>query len=145
MRSVALLVSTVVLVGCSTVAGRIGGTPGEDWDAELTPQGGSSVRGTVTAKSGVGGTTSTIQIRGAMAGATHPWHIHRGDCGSNGAIVGEASAYPPLVVGADGLASATASIGPDIDTAQDDDYYVNVHASPQNMASIIACGELDED
>lgn len=101
--------------------------PGEDWKAELRGQSGATVGGTVEARSGTEGTTATIQLQGASSGSRHPWHIHRGTCGSNGPIVGPATAYPLLVVGSD-----------------DDAYYVNVHASPENMGTIVSCGQLDD-
>ena len=145
MHKPALFAMTLLLAGCTTVAGRLTGTPGEEWDTELRPQNGSSVRGSVEAKSGPGGTTATIRLVGGVPGTTHPWHLHRGKCGSNGAIVGEMTAYPPLVVGNDGQTSATASIAPDIGGGSDKDYHVNVHASPQNMAVVVSCGNLDAD
>ena len=37
------------------------------------------------------------------AGATYPWHIHRGECGdAQPPVVGSADAYPPIQVGDDG-------------------------------------------
>ena len=133
----------LLLAACSTVRNRIS-AEGEDWNARLGSTTGSTVSGTTEARSGTSGTTATIRIQGASSGSTHPWHIHRGACGSNGPIVGPANAYPHLVVGADGRATATATVAVDIGVGDEDDYHVNVHASPQNMGTIVACGDLDD-
>jgi Cu/Zn superoxide dismutase len=143
MKTHAILAATLLVAGCATVQQRIS-AEGEDWDATLSSTTGSTVGGTVEARSGTTGTTATIRLQGAASGGRHPWHIHRGTCGSNGPIVGPASAYPVLVVGADGRATATATLAEDIGIGDVDDFYVNVHASPQNMGTIIACGDLDD-
>jgi hypothetical protein len=66
--------------------------------------------------------------------------VHRGACGSGGSIVGGADAYPVLHVGADGRASAEATITVGLD--EDTSYHVNVHRSPTELGVIIACGAL---
>ena len=115
---------------------------GEDWRASLSGQAGyTNVAGTATAKVLDGRTTANVQITGATAGAVHPWHVHEGKCGS-GAIVGDPSAYTPLTVGSDGKASQTANLAVSLNEAKD--YHVNVHASPTDMGTIIACGDLQD-
>ena len=81
-----------------------------------------------------------VTISNATAGGLHPWHIHRGRCGDNGPIVGDASAYKPLAVDAKGNASASAPLN--IAMPETGDYYVNVHALATNMGTIISCGNL---
>jgi hypothetical protein len=56
--------------------------------------------------------------------------------------VGDASAYPPLVVGADGTATATAHIPVKLNEARN--YIINVHASPTNLGTIVACGDFND-
>lgn len=87
-----------------------------------------------------GGTNVTIEIRGAASNSMLPWHLHEGACGSGGAIVGDPAAYPPLAAGLDGSASSDATI--DVTLSPDADYHVNVHKSPSETDTIIACGEL---
>jgi hypothetical protein len=87
-------------------------------------------------------TSVTIEIRGAASNAMLPWHVHEGVCGSGGAIVGDASAYPPLSAGLDGSASAEAVIDVPMDPAAE--YHINVHESPSAMDVIVACGDLDQ-
>jgi hypothetical protein len=85
-------------------------------------------------------TQAHVDISNAVPGGQHPWHVHRGQCGSDKGIFGPADAYPPLKVEGDGRAAATASLPvPYPKTGQ---YFVNVHASAKNMSTIVACGNL---
>lgn len=81
-----------------------------------------------------------VEINNAVPGGDHPWHVHQGQCGTNGPIVGSATAYRSLEVDKDGKASATADL--DLPMPRTGQYYVNVHASANNMGTIIACGNL---
>jgi hypothetical protein len=117
------------------VADRVG-----DWSADLQPVNGSGVRGEAKARSALAATGLTISISGAASGGHHPWHVHRGACGSGGAIVGDANAYPPLHAGEDGRARAAVSIGAALN--EQERYHVNVHRSAPEAGVIIACGNL---
>lgn len=144
MRAMALI-GIIALAGCAVstedgvdvdpITDRIG-----DWEASLAAQGNSGVLGTVAARSAAATSAASITISGAQSGARHPWHIHRGTCGSNGPIVGDASAYPVLVAGSNGVASASAEL--DVHLDEDGAYYVNVHRSPSDLGTIISCGAL---
>ena len=116
-----------------------------EWKGSLfTPSGlagAMQVRGTaVWVRDGDAASTVTVSISNATAGGMHPWHIHRGRCGDNGPVVGDASAYKPLAVDAKGDASAAARL--EIPLPERGDYYVNVHALATNMGTIISCGNL---
>lgn len=111
-----------------------------DWSAELSPRNGSAVRGELKLQSAVIGAGANISISGAVAGASHPWHVHLGTCANSGAIVGSAGSYPVLVAGTDGKASANATISAAL--SEGSAYSVNVHRSPNDLATIIACGDL---
>jgi hypothetical protein len=117
---------------------------GSRWNATLaTPSalaGALDLRGTAWMAPSGGHTLAGVSISNAAPGGTHPWHIHEGQCGGNGAIVGPPDAYPPLNVASDGTASAQANLP--IPLPQSGQYYVNVHASSDNMGTIIACGNL---
>ncbi|HEX6559556.1 MAG TPA: hypothetical protein VF021_08835 [Longimicrobiales bacterium] len=122
-------------VSVQPITDRIG-----DWSATLTPQNNSGVRGSVAARSAAISTGVSISIAGASSGAQHPWHVHRGGCSDNGAVVGDGSKYPVLSAGADGTASASANI--DVGLTEDAVYSVNVHKSPTELNVIVACGTL---
>jgi hypothetical protein len=110
--------------------------------ANLAAMSGSTVHGTAAIHSMTAGQqTVELQLSGATPGATYPWHIHSGSC-SDGMtpVVGNPSLYTALGTGGDGTASLTATIPVTLDPAQR--YHVNVHASPTDMGTIVACGDL---
>ena len=115
----------------------------ESWTARLSAVGGSGVSGSATASDMNDATHATVTITGGRSGGVHPWHIHEGRCGDpNPPIVGPASAYPPLNVGSGGSANAQAHVPVELNEAKN--YIVNVHASPTNLGTIIACGDLND-
>ena len=57
-------------------------------------------------------------------------------------VVGPVSAYPPLTVGSGGTATAQAHVPVELDEARR--YVVDVHASPTEMGTVVACGDLDD-
>jgi hypothetical protein len=85
-------------------------------------------------------TLANVDIRNAVPGAVYPWHVHRGQCGSDQGIFGPADAYKPLKVGDNGRASSDATLA--VATPKTGDFFVNVHASTRNMRTIVACGNL---
>ena len=85
-------------------------------------------------------TQAQITLANAVPGGLHPWHVHRGRCGQDQGIYGPAEAYKALKVGGDGRASSKAML--DVATPKTGEYSVNVHASAQNMQTIVACGNL---
>ncbi|MEO8088831.1 MAG: hypothetical protein ABI703_00885 [Gemmatimonadales bacterium] len=85
-------------------------------------------------------TDAAVSLANAVPGGVHPWHVHRGRCGQDQGIFGPAEAYKPLKVGGDGRASSEAQLS--VPTPKTGEYFVNVHASSQNMKVIVACGNL---
>jgi hypothetical protein len=112
--------------------------------ATLTPQKGGTIAGTATVAPGTsaGTTVATVSLTGAKPGAVYPWHVHVGKCGMTpgGKVWGDPSAYKPLTAGSDGTAKGTATIAMAVPTSGG--YYVNIHASPSDMATIVSCGNL---
>jgi hypothetical protein len=85
-------------------------------------------------------TRAGVEIRNAVPGGRHPWHVHRGQCGSDQGILGPADAYKPLEVEGNGRATETAVVP--IPLPKSGGYFINVHASARNMSTIVACGNL---
>jgi hypothetical protein len=81
-----------------------------------------------------------VEITNAAPGGVHPWHVHRGQCGNDMGVLGPADAYKALKVGGNGEAKADADLPIPMPTVGD--YFINVHASAQNMGVIVACGNL---
>jgi len=49
-----------------------------------------------------GQTQAHVEISNAVPGGRHPWHVHRGQCGSDQGPLGPADAYKPLEVAGSG-------------------------------------------
>ena len=145
-----LIVSAVTLAGCGSRGVRIDPNAqpvAARWNATLaTPAGlAGALQVTGTGWMGYAPKDSTqtrahVSIANAPPGGRHPWHVHRGQCGSDQGILGPADAYPVLKVGGNGQADADATLP--IPLPRQGDFFVNVHASPANMGTIVACGNL---
>ena len=154
MRILPLLLLAATAVGCvrtstNPATGKVDvdiESPmkkGEDWKTILAGTGMyTNISGNAGALVAEGRTNATISIRGAQPGAVHPWHLHLGRCGSGGAIVGDAGAYTPLTVGNDGTAQGSATVM--VRLEESSEYHVNVHLSPSQPETIIACGNLED-
>jgi hypothetical protein len=115
----------------------------EAYTGTLSAVGGSGIAGSATGTTANDSTHVTVNVTGGTPGATLPWHIHDGKCTDAGApVVGEASAYPPLVIGADGTATAQAHVAVGLNEAKN--YIINIHASPTNLGTILACGDFND-
>jgi hypothetical protein len=117
---------------------------GETWKANITGRGTwTGASGTATARIEGDNSLVTLVLTGLPQGGPYPWHVHDGTCETGGPIVGDAAAYAPLTVGADGRAEANARLL-NLKLNEAKKYHVNVHRSPTDLATIIACGELDD-
>ena len=115
----------------------------ETWSGTLASMNGSTLTGTASGTTAHASTHVTGNISGGQPGATYPWHIHDGKCTDASApVVGNASDYPPLVAGSDGKATATAHLSIKLNEARN--YIINIHASPTNMGTIVACGDYND-
>lgn len=131
----------LALLAAACASGGGSGSEGiVDFDARVEPTTGYQVRGTANAVASLGRTAVTLEIENGTPGATYPWHVHQGRCGSNGPVVGSGSDYPAIKVDTDGKERVVATIGTQLD--DDAEYFVNVHLSPQQMNVIVACGAL---
>jgi len=156
MRAATLALAALVAAGCAKTvkvetdpsSGKMDvdvQRPGasEGWHATLAPMSGSSVSGTASGTTGHDMTMVTVNVSGARAGSTLPWHIHEGKCTDGSPpIVGPPSAYPPLQVGPGGTATAQVHLSMDLNEAKS--YIINVHASPSNLGTIVSCGDLND-
>ena len=156
MRTATLTLALIAVAACSRTvkvetdpsAGKADvdvqapGVP-ETWSGTLAAVGMSGVTGTASGTTANDASHITLNVMGGTAGSTLPWHVHEGTCGdANAPIVGSASAYPALSVGADGRATATAHLTIKLNEAKN--YIVNVHASPTNLGTIVACGDYND-
>lgn len=121
---------------------QVDATEVASWEAALSPAAtGSAVSGQASIRAtGEGDSEVATSIEGAEPGRTYPWHIHSGSCGSGGPIFGAAGDYQPVTTNDAGEGEAEAIVPVGLDP--EGDYYVNVHASPEDLATIVACGEV---
>lgn len=151
MRRLILTIAAFAFVGCvRTHANEATGAvdvdiesptkKGEDWSGSLNARSGSAITGSFRALVADGKTNVSVTLANAMAGQRLPWHVHEGTCSDDMGIVGSASSYPVIVVAKDGTASSSTVLTVTLDEAKD--YFVNVHASPTNLKTIVACGNL---
>lgn len=117
---------------------------GERWNATLaTPsglQGAVQVRGTGYLARDPGGSKAVIHVSNATPGGVHPWSVRAGHCGGENEVFGDASAYRNLKIDKDGTAQTSANLSAPFPTSGD--FSLEVRASPTNMGTVIACGNL---
>lgn len=87
-----------------------------------------------------GNTTVSLDLANATPGGLHPWQLHRGQCGADQGVFGNADAYHVAKVGKDGRAKSSANVP--IETPTTGQYFVIVRASVANDATTVACGNL---
>jgi hypothetical protein len=117
----------------------------ERWNATLaTPsglQGAVQLRGTGYLARDPKGSKAVIHVSNATPGGEHPWSVRAGLCGNaDNPVFGDPSAYPNLKVDKDGTAQTSATLSAPFPTSGD--YSLEVRASPTNVGTIIACGNL---
>jgi len=117
---------------------------GERWNAALaTPsglQGAVQVRGTGYLARDPGGSKAVIHVSNATPGGVHPWSVRVGHCGGENEVFADPSAYRNLKIDKDGTAQTSANLSAPFPTSGD--YSLEVRASPTNMGTVIACGNL---
>ena len=154
MRTIALLFAACTLAGCvrtqtDPATGKIDvdvespAQKGEHWKGNMNGMSAyMNMKGDAEVRVVEGVSTATLKLRGGMSGQTHPWHVHEGKCGSGGPIVGDPMAYSPITIGSDGMGTSSATFQKRLNEATD--YHVNVHQSSANLATIIACGDIED-
>lgn len=134
----AIAAAVMLLTACATIPPTLP----TDWTAAATASPGFAGAGAnATARSTAGGTSVNVAFREAsgMSGTVRPWHVHYGSCGNDQGIVGDANAYPMLRP-TNGTATVSATIAMPLDPGGS--YFVNIHKSPAEMQTVVACGAL---
>jgi uncharacterized surface protein with fasciclin (FAS1) repeats len=96
----------------------------------------SGITGLVIVKGDTRNSTVTVLLQGTPAGGVHPMHFHAGNCDSNGDVV------VPLnnLDGTTGTSRTVVNVP--YGAIVGGDHYLNVHLSPDDMGTIVACGEV---
>jgi hypothetical protein len=149
----ALVVVTVMVVGCATEsggrAGRQSPAPGWYGDIQVGLEGEGESESVVafvtTTRLTAERARSSVTLRGKLPAGTYPWFIHTGICeqGSEGPILGRPEDYAMLEPDAEGYHTATANLEAPLDP--DGSYYIAIHNAEEvsPMTTIVACGQLE--
>jgi uncharacterized surface protein with fasciclin (FAS1) repeats len=102
----------------------------------VTEMNGTGINGLVIVKGDTRNSTVTVLMQGTPAGGKHPMHFHAGNCDSNGDVV------IPLndLDGTTGTSRTIVEVP--YGTIVGGDHYLNIHASAEDMGTIVACGEV---
>ena len=87
-----------------------------------------------------GSSKAVIHVSNATAGGVHPWAVRVGQCGTDNPVFGDLTAYQNLKIGKDGTAQSGALLSVPFPTSGS--YSLEMRASPSNMGTVIACGNL---
>jgi hypothetical protein len=152
VRSAAAIVALIAAAACNPFhknANKIQQADipvGERWNAVLaTPSnlaGAVQIKGTgyVARGDSPGMSMAVIHTSNATQGGVHPWQVRTGNCGTDSPVFGDPAKYSNLKVDKDGTAQASADL--DVPFPTSGQYALVVFASPSNMGTIIACGNL---
>lgn len=143
----AALALAAVVAACSSGQSDMGDIDPPDmnvdrttWMATIEPTSDAGHGGSATVWLEGDQTVARVTLTHGSAGGHHPWHIHRGTCGSGGGVVGSGSDYPQLHPASDADAVATARLNVVLD--ENASYYINIHQSSSAMGTIVGCGNL---
>jgi len=113
------------------------------WSADLAPPNGvTGPHGSVVLEPGKrpNSTRVRVVISGDTPGALRPWHLHTGQCGEQGPIVGPEKSYARIRI--NGRGNGVAVIELAIPFPESGALFVNVHESIKSMETIVTCGQL---
>jgi hypothetical protein len=147
IRRTALAGAAALLVAAAAACGGGGGGGGEDAsdsgsrlhqvNLTLDQENNSGETGSITLTAvGAGKTEVALVVTNAPYTA-QPAHIHKGTCGD----LDPAPAYPLAPV-LDSVSTSTVNIS--LDDLRTGELAVNVHKSPKNLKTYVACGNLGE-
>lgn len=134
-----------VTLGCGGAEGARGGS-GEQWHGRIYPYAAgqlatsNSVANATMSRTSPTTVRATTTLRGGLAMGRYPWHVHEGPCEEGGAILGDPDEYPVLVPDAQGMGTANATFEARLDPGAA--YSINIHRSPDEIGTIVACGDL---
>jgi hypothetical protein len=114
------------------------------WSADLAPPNGDiGPHGSVVLEPGKrpNSTRVRVVISGDTPGALRPWHVHSGQCGDVGPIVGPEKSYARIRINARGNGVAVIELATPF--PESGALFVNVHESNTSMETIVTCGQLN--
>lgn len=132
---VVLLLIAVTAVACSKDASGPGVLPR---NFTINAVGGSGVTGTVTITDGAGAvSTVTVTLQGMAPGSAHAGHVHRGTCGSDGAID-----FGLALITADAAGNGSATSPNVPDDVLGPGFYLQYHVAQNPPGAPMACANV---
>ena len=121
-------------LGALTASASTAGAQGRTASVSLSPENNSGISGTATLTDlGTGQTRVVVRI--SPGAGNRPAHIHSGNCGpSLGEVV-----YPLTNVQG---GTSTTEVGASLADLQTGDFAINLHESPTNIPTYVACGNI---
>ena len=117
------------------------GAASEGWGGSFRGRDGwSSTRGSVFARPVEGGTQVALTVEGGIPGSRYGWEVREGQCGTNGRLLGELTAYTPVLLGDRGVGSSIAILPVKFESGRQ--YSVNLFADASERTLAIGCGAL---
>jgi hypothetical protein len=111
------------------------------WEAVLEPsQSAGALAGTIAMVANQHNTQIGIGVTGGMVGARLGWAVRTGTCGGSGTRVAGATAYPAIVITAEGNGAEETVINRRI--ATDAQYAGEVFANADGTGPVLSCGTL---
>lgn len=112
------------------------------WEGLAVGRGASKIRALVSMESGEtpGTTAMQLSLRGDVAGASRPWHVHVGSCAKGGPVFGGSASYAAITASSAGTGESEAMLR--VALPDSGSYAVNIHESAAAMGTVVACGDL---
>ena len=124
---------TLFAAGCGGGDNEAAGDGGITID--LAAQGGSNESGKATLTPAGDGKVKVVVEAENAPGEPQPSHIHEGTCDNP-----NPQPKYPLANVEDGKAEST--VNTTLDDLQSEDYYVNIHKSEADIATVVSCGDI---
>jgi hypothetical protein len=112
------------------------------WEGVLDPAPGAPVSysGSVAMVANQHDTQIGVGVTGGASGAQLGWAVRTGTCTGTGQRVAAITAYPPIVISAEGSGNASATIRRRVD--DDERYVAELFPNTNGSGAVLACGEL---
>ena len=97
-------------------------------------------RGSAFARLTETGTQIALTLEGGFTGSRYAWDLREGTCGTQGTVVGNANAYPYVILGDRGMGSGVADLTIRLEPGKQ--YFVTLYSLAAEQRTQIACGAI---
>ena len=97
-------------------------------------------RGSAYARPTETGTQIALTLESGFSGSRFAWDFREGTCGTPGQLIGDANAYPMVILGDRGMGNSVADVTVRMDAGKK--YFVNLYSLAAEQRTPIACAML---